>query len=234
MKLVFLHGAGSSSLAYYYQLRHFRNSKAIDLPGHSTGKACNDIESYLEWVRGFISARRYKDVVLCGHSMGGAISLLYALRYPEELKGLILIGTGARLRVHQDHLNLCRQPGPDNANWLAGHMRHFNSVAPDMHPVLSQRAEEVGPEVELNDLLACDKFDVMDQLGKIDLPTQVLCGSDDVMTPVKYSDYLTEHMKNARGVVISGGTHFVQMEKFKKVNEEIESFMGRLKQHALL
>ena len=34
MKLVFLHGAGSSSLAFYYQLRHFRNSKAIDLPGH--------------------------------------------------------------------------------------------------------------------------------------------------------------------------------------------------------
>ena len=229
MKLVFLHGAGSSSLAYYYQLRHFRNSKAIDLPGHSTGKACNDIESYLEWVRGFISARRYKDVVLCGHSMGGAISLLYALRYPEELKGLILIGTGARLRVHQDYLNLCRQPGPNNANWLAGHMRHFDSVAPDMHPVLSQRAEEVGPEVELNDLLACDRFDVMDQLGKIDLPTQILCGSDDVMTPVKYSDYLTEHMQNARKAVISGGSHFVQMEKFKKVNEEIESFMGSLK-----
>ena len=229
MKLVFLHGAGSSSLAYYYQLRHFRNSKAIDLPGHSSGKACNNIESYLEWVRGFISARRYKDVVLCGHSMGGAISLLYALRYPEELKGLILIGTGARLRVHQDYLNLCRQPGPDNANWLAGHMKHFNSVAPDMHPVLSQRAEEVGPEVELNDLMACDRFDVMDQLGKIVLPTQVLCGSDDVMTPVKYSDYLTENMQNARKAVIPGGTHFVQMEKFKTVNEEIESFMGSLK-----
>ncbi|GIS95853.1 MAG: hypothetical protein CM1200mP22_30900 [Dehalococcoidia bacterium] len=72
MKLVFLHGAGNSSLSYYYQLRHFRNSKAIDLPGHSTGQACNDIPSYLEWVRGFITARRYKDVVLCGHSMGGA------------------------------------------------------------------------------------------------------------------------------------------------------------------
>ena len=167
MKLVFLHGAGSSSLSYYYQLRHFRNSKAIDLPGHTSGKACNDIESYLEWVRGFITARRYKDVVLCGHSMGGAIALLYALRYPEELKGLILMGTGARLRVHPDYLDRCRQPGPDNSNWLASHMENFKAVAPDMHPVLSQRAEEVGPEVELNDLLACDKFDVMDQLENI-------------------------------------------------------------------
>ena len=228
MKLVFLHGAGSSSLSYYYQLRHFRNSKAIDLPGHSAGKACNDIESYLEWVRGFITARRYKDVVLCGHSMGGAIALLYGLRYPEELKGLILLGTGARLRVHPDYLERCRQPGPDNSEWLAGHMKYFNRVSKDMHPVLSQRAEEVGPEVELNDLLACDKFDVMDQLGEIELPTQVMCGSDDVMTPVKYSNYLTENLKNARETVIAGGTHFVQMEKFKKVNGEIESFIASL------
>ena len=229
MKLVFLHGAGSSSLSYYYQLRHFRNSKAIDLPGHTTGKACNDIDSYLEWVRGFITARRYKDVVLCGHAMGGAIALLYALRYPEELKGLILMSTGARLNVHPDHLERCRQPGPDNSRWLAGYMKAFKDVASDMHPVLSQRAVELGPEVELNDLLACDSFDVMDQLGKIDLPTQVLCGSEDVMTPVKYADYLTEHMQNAKVTVIEGGSHFVQMEKFKKVNEEIELFMASLK-----
>ncbi len=229
MKLVFLHGAGSSSLAYYYQLRHFRNSKAIDLPGHSTGKACIDMNSYLEWVRGFITARRYKDVVLCGHSMGGAISLLYALRYPEELKGLILLGTGARLKVHPRYLERCRNPGPDNSEWLKGHMEYFEGVAPDMYAVISRRAVEVGPEVELNDLLACDKFDVMDQLGKINLPTQVLCGSEDVMTPVKYSDYLTHNMKNARQTVIPGGTHFVQMEQYKKVNEEIENFMASLK-----
>ncbi len=229
MKLVFLHGEGSSSLAYYYQLRHFRNSKAIDLPGHSSGKACPDIEGYLEWVRGFITARRYKDVVLCGHSMGGAITLLYALRYPQELKGIILVGTGARLRVHPDYLDRCREPGPDNAKWLAGHMKAFKGVEPSMQPVLSQRASEVGPEVELNDLLACDRFDIMDQLEKIDMPAQVLCGSDDIMTPVKYTNYLSEHLQNARETVIPGGGHFVQMQKFKQVNEEIERFMASLK-----
>ena len=229
MKLVFLHGAGSSSLTYYYQLRHFRNSKAIDLPGHSTGKACHDIDSYLEWVRGFITARRYKDVVLCGHAMGGAITLLYALRYPEELKGIILMGTGAWLHVQPDYLDRCREPGPNNSDWLAGYMKSFKHVSPDMHPVLSQRAVELGPEVQLNDLLACDQFDVMGELEQIELPTQILWGSEDKVTPVKYADYLTEHMQNARETVIPGGTHFVQMEEYKKVNEEIEHFMASLK-----
>ena len=124
-------------------------------------------------------------MVLCGHSMGGAITLLYALRYPQELKGIILLGTGARLRVHPDYLERCRQPGPNNSDWLAGHMGYFKGVALDMQPVLSQRAEEVGPEVELNDLLACDRFDVMDRVREIALlypelsPREVACHLSD-------------------------------------------------------
>ena len=145
MKLVFLHGAGNSSLSFYYQLRHFRNSKAIELPGHPTGKACTTIDGYLEWVRGFNAARRYKDVVLCGHSMGGAIALLYALRYPEELRGIILIGTGARLRVHPDYLQRAQEPGEGNTDWLEGQKEYFKGVDADIYQVLVRRATEVGP-----------------------------------------------------------------------------------------
>ncbi len=229
MKLVFLHGAGNSSLSFYYQLRHFRNSKAIDLPGHPSGKACASIVGYLEWVRGFNTARRFKDVVLCGHSMGGAINLLYALRYPDELKGRILIGTGARLRVHQDYLQRCQEPGEDNFSWLEGQREYYKGVDSDIYQVLVRRATEVGPEVELNDLQACDNFDVMDQVQKIQLPTQVMCGSEDVMTPVKYSDYLAQQIKHAREEIIPGGSHYVQLEKYQQVNEQIERFMATLK-----
>ena len=229
MKLVFLHGAGSSSLAFYYQLRHFRNSKAIDLPGHPTGKACVSIEGYLEWVRGYTTARRYKDIVLCGHSMGGAITLLYALMYPEELRGIILIGTGARLKVHPQYLNLCENPGRDNGLWLQGQKEYFQSVESDIGRVLMLRANEVGPAVELTDLQSCDKFDVMDQVSKIQLPTQVICGSRDIMTPVKYSDYLTREIDGAQEEVIPGGNHFVQLEKYQQVNEKIERFLATLK-----
>ena len=229
MKLVFLHGAGCSSLSFYYQLRHFRNSKALDLPGHPEGAACTDVDGYLEWVRGFITARRYKDVVLCGHSMGGAITLKYALRYPEELKGIILLGTGARLRVDPKYLERAANPGEGNRDWLSGHMQHYQAVEPDIYQVLEQRAAAVGPEVELNDLMACDRFDVMDQLDSIQLPTYVICGSDDVMTPVKYSDYLMDHMTNARETIIPGGSHFVQMESYGAVNQGIEGFLDTLK-----
>jgi len=229
MKLVFLHGAGASSLAFYYQLRHFRNSKAIDLPGHPGGKPCISIEGYLEWVRGFITARRYKDVVLCGHSMGGAITLLYALKYPEELRGIILMGTGARLKVHPDYLQRCKEPGEGNKDWIEWEMGYYQDVEPDIQQVLHRRATEIGPEVDLNDYLACDKFDVMDQIHKIKLSTQVLCGDLDTMTPVKYADYLARKIRGAREEIILGGHHYFQLEKYHQVNQQIEGFVASLK-----
>ena len=229
MKLIFLHGAGCSSLSFYYQLRHFRSAKAIDLPGHPDGKPCDTVDGYLEWVRGFIRARRYKNVILCGHSMGGAIAMSYALKYPEELRGLILLGTGARLRVHPQYLQRCQEPGENNAPWLERHLDYYQGVTEEVYPVVKQRAAEVGPEVELNDLMACDTFDVMDSVNQIKLPTRVICGSDDVMTPVRYSEYLTNNIEGASQCIIPGSGHFVHMEKYQRVNEEIEDFLATFK-----
>ena len=49
------------------------------------------------------------------------------------------------------------------------------------------------------------------------------------MTPVKYSDYLGSQISEADVQVIPGGTHYVQLEKYQKVNEQIERFLGSLK-----
>jgi pimeloyl-ACP methyl ester carboxylesterase len=226
---VFVHGAGSSSLSFYYQLRHFRNSKGLDLPGHPDAKPCNSIEGYVEWVRGFNAARRYKDVVLCGHSMGGAIALLYALEYPQELRGLILLATGARLRVHPNYLKRCEEPGEGFSQWLEGQREYYKAVEADLYQALMRRAAEIGPAVELNDLLCCNRFDVMGRVHQIQLPTLVMCGSEDLMTPVKYADYLAQHIPGAREEVIPKAGHFLQLENYRQVNQKMAEFLNTLR-----
>ena len=228
MKPVFIHGAGESSLSFYYQLRHFRNSKAIDLPGHPDGRPCTSIEGYVEWVRGFVAARRYKNVVLCGHSMGGAITQLYALKYPEELKGIMLVGTGARLRVHPKYLKACEDAFENPGQWLEGRRAELAGVEADVRQALLRRSAEVGPAVQLNDLMCCDKFDVMDRVQDIGIPAQVVCGSEDVMTPVKYTDYLEQKIPDSGKTVLEGASHYVQLERHREVNEAIEKFLARL------
>ena len=228
MKLVFLHGAGNSSLSFYYQLRHFRNSKAIDLPGHPDGVPCDSITGYLEWVRGFIKARRYKDVVLCGHSMGGAIAQMYALKYPDELKGLILIGTGAKLKINPDLIvNLTTSVDPTD-RWVDSQKGFFTGVEPDLYQLLVQRAAQIGPDVGLNDLLCCDKFDVLSEISSINLPTEIIAGSMDQLTPVKFSEYLSINIPNSEQHVVVGGDHFLQLKYHREVNGRIEKFLKRL------
>ena len=228
MKLVFLHGSGESSITFYYQMRHFRNSKGLDLPGHPSGKPCTSIEGYVEWVRGFIMARRYKDVILCGHSMGGAIAQQFGLMYPEEIRGLILLGTGARLRVDPKYLQLATEGETDLSQWLDARRSTFDRVPQDVHDMLMRKGEEVGPAVQHNDLMCCDRFDIMEKVQEISLPTAIICGSEDVMTPVKYSNYLKEKISGSGQTVIDGASHFAQVEKPYEVNKAIEDFVARL------
>ena len=94
---------------------------------------------------------------------------------------------------------------------------------------LKRRSMETGPAVELNDLLACDRFDVMAEIQNIGLPTLVICGAEDTMTPVKYADYLADRIPGAKKVIIPGATHFVQLQKHREVNASIEEFLASLK-----
>ncbi len=228
MKPVFVHGAGESSLSFHYQLRHLEGAEGIDLPGHPAGLPCTSVEGYVEWVRGYIAGRGYEDVVLCGHSMGGAITQMYALEYPDELKGIVLIGTGARLRVHPKYLKDCEDGVHAREGWLANRANEYARIDAEMAAALLQRSTAVGPSVKLNDLLCCDRFDVMQRVQEIRVPALIICGTEDVMTPVKYSSYLAERIKDSRITVVEGATHYVQLERHREVNQAIAEFLAGL------
>lgn len=230
MKLVFIHGAGTSGLSFYYQSKHFRNSKAIDLPGHPAGSPCQSIHDYVEWIRGFIAARGYKDVILCGHSMGGAISLAYAHKYPGEIKGLVLMNTGAKLKVSEDIFNSCHiETAEQHATWLKYHEAFFECPDADIKKLLTQKTNIIGPETENLDLQACNDFDMLDQLEDIKLPVEIICGAYDQLTPTKYSEYLKEKITDANLTVIEQSKHFSQLDSHKQVNQAIERFIGHVK-----
>jgi len=228
VKLTFIHGSGGCKEAWYYQTEHFPEADAIDLPGHPDGKPCTSVNSYVEWLLGYICDSGHIDVVLVGHSLGGAIAQLYALRYPEHLEGLIIIGSGARLRVNTMYLEMLEQ-AKSNPNILKDYLNEsYEFIDPELREVLQSKALENGPTVFLNDMLCCDKFDIMDRVHDIKLPTLALCGSEDIMTPPKYTKYLANKIEGAREVIIEGGTHMVFAEKPTVVNQAIEDFLNSL------
>lgn len=228
MKLIFIHGSGGSKEAWCYQTRHFPDAEAIDLPGHPEGELRTSIDDYVEWLRGYIHQRDYGDVVLAGHSLGGGIVLLYALKYPQDLKGIISIGSGARLRVHPMYLEMLEK-AIDDPSILEEFLKIlWELIDPELLEVLKRRAYENGPAAFLNDLHCCDRFDIIDRVQEIKLPTLALCGSEDIMTPPKYTKYLVDRIEGARDVIVSGGTHMVFAEKPEEVNRAIDEFLKSL------
>ena len=228
MKLLFIPGAGCGKQVGRCQTEYFNGSEAVALPGHPEGRPCSSIDGYVEWLRGYIHQQQYQDVVLVGHSMGGAVAQLYGLKYGDEVKALVLIGTGARLRVLPDWLKAVEEMVTDEAAWIKYLEERHRSTVPEIRRVVIEERMWIGPAVMLNDLLCCHKFDIMDRVHNIKLPTLVICGSDDERAPVKYTHYLASKIEAAREVIVNGTGHWVQTEKPRKVNQAIDSFLASL------
>ena len=230
--VVFIHGAGGSHQIWFHQLRVLggrRKVIALDLPGHgdSNGSGADRIEGYRDLVKEFLAKRGLHRTVLVGHSMGGAITQSFALAYPDQLAAIVLVGTGARLRVHPKIFAALRDDPAGAVGTIARSAR-----APDASPEeIEQDAEAMlrtPVEVIERDLRACDAFDLMEQVSAIATPTLVICGTADLMTPPKYAEYLHQQIKGSDLSLIPGAGHMVMLEKPEEVTRAIEAFLNGL------
>ena len=227
--LVFIHGAGGSHQHRLYQVRTLPGAPtyALDLPGHgrSEGPGRDSITAYGDWLVAFLDAAELEQAVLVGHSMGGAIALDVALRYPARVTGLGLVGTGARLRVTPVILNIILQD-LEAAVRLICDWSFGPEAPPEMVRLGRRQMAETPAEVLHGDLVACDAFDVMDRLGEIAVPTVVVCGTQDRLTPPKYSVYLRDHIAGATLHLVEGAGHTVMVEKPPAVVKALEALLA--------
>jgi pimeloyl-ACP methyl ester carboxylesterase len=228
-----VHGTGGSSEVWMRQLEGLADLGhilALDLPGHggSGGTIPKRIEDATAVVAGFLDALGITRVVIGGHSMGGAIAQQFAMACRERLDGLILIGTGARLRVLPRLLDLLANNDREGVDLLM--TLAIGAKAPaELRAALHRSTADNPPGVVLGDLQACDAFDVMSRISTVDTPALVICGEEDQLTPPKYSRFLGQRIAGARIVVVAGSGHYVQVEKPRETTAAIREFLVRLR-----
>lgn len=214
--LILIHGAGGNHLHWPAALRRLPGATvyAIDLPGHgrSTGPGREHIEEYAADVVRFMDAVAVARGVLVGHSMGGAIAQMVALVAPERVAGLVLVGTGARLRVAPVLLEGILQDARGTVALITGW-----AWGPEADPAMVARGRRMmargDPRVLWGDFAACDRFDVRERVGEIAAPALVITGSEDRMTPPKFGQWLAERIPGARFIQVDGAGHMVMLEK---------------------
>lgn len=230
--IILIHGASSCHETWIEQWHFLRNTNHViipDLPGHnnSCGEGFNRIESYAEAVHELIKKLSIGKFVLAGHSMGGAIAQLFALTHPQMLKGLILVSTGARLRVAQSIFKAIDENFSSFAE-LSANFSVFPAADERIKKRIVELIQKCKPAVARKDFEACDNFDIMDRVSGIKSPTLIICGDMDMVTPLKYSQYLHGKIENASLEIIKNAGHIVMLEKPGEVNRAIANFLKNI------
>ena len=229
--VVFVHGAGGTHQHWLHQVRDLPRSPtyALDLPGHgrSEGQGRNTISAYGDWLVEFLDAAGKDQAVLVGHSMGGAIALDVALRHAGRVAGLGLVATGARLRVAPAILDGILEDR-EAAVRLICDFAFGPETSPEMVRMGRRQMGAIPPNVIHGDFAACDAFNVMDRLGEIATPAFVLCGTQDHLTPRKYSIYLRDRIAHSVLHLVEGAGHMVMVERPEAVVAALSSFLEGL------
>lgn len=226
--VLLIHGAGGSHLDWSAELRRLPNAIAADLAAHgrSTAPARTNIRDMAADMLSLLDALSVEHAVLLGHSMGGAVALQSALDHPDRTRGLILIGTGAALPVHPsildgilvDHAKAARQI----TDW------QWSNGFDEAKQRGCERMMRLDARLLQADFAASNAFDMRDQLAKIRVPTLIIAGTADRMTPLKYSEYLRDYIPNAYLITIPGGSHMMMLEQPQAVANAVNPFLEQL------
>lgn len=214
--IVAIHGAAASHLVWPPELRRIQGGRVItpDLPGHgkSGGDSRDSIEAYAEIIGMMIQTLGIAPAIVIGHSMGGAIAQTLALENPSLVAGLVLIGTGPHLAVNPYLLETVQVDIEKVASliskWAWGSTASENMRHLDREQILANP-----PKVVYEDYLACSRFDVRERLSEIQIPTLIIGGTADKMTPWPLSEALQAGISRSQLQQVEDGGHMMMLEQ---------------------
>jgi pimeloyl-ACP methyl ester carboxylesterase len=239
--LVLIHGAGDSSAVWEKQTAYFSTSHqvlAVDLPGHGARvpkPGMDRHEKNAQEVCWIMDQQGISKAVIAGHSMGGAVALTMALEHPERLQGLVLVATGARMKMRPDFLEEARKSAETYGSAVPA-ATHIIPVEQMVHPAipadavewLKDRIGKASAQATYADFQANNNFDVMNRLGEVRVPTLVIGGSEDRMAPRKFAEFLANAIPGARLEILDPCGHYPQVEQEQAFNRAVESFLAEI------
>lgn len=231
MMLFVCHGAGGSALSTEALVKALgEGAFGLSYPGRSDspGPPLASVSQLADYVRVRVlelGGGPAAEHVVVGHSMGGAVALEYALQRPPGLRALVLISTGARLRVHPSILAVAEGlAAAEVAEGLDGAEARGEALCP---PEGFPLTPGVPALTSLADWRAADAFDRMEDVANIETPTLILVGSEDALTPPKYAGYLQRTIHGSELHTFPGAGHDLPRDEPERVAAYIMSFVKR-------
>jgi non-heme chloroperoxidase len=242
--IVFISGWPFDSRSYEYQFNQLSQQgfRCIGIDMRGFGKSDKPWEEYnydffADDIHKVLQALKIKDALLVGHSMGGAISLHYAAKYPKmHIAKLMLCGAAAPSFTQKedypygmteqqvnDLLKLCES---DRAKMLTNFGKIF--FHKEISPELAQWFWMTGMDASAYATAACIELlrdaDLRSDLAKVTIPTLIAHGIHDKICPYEFAKILNKGIAHSQLITFEESGHGLFYDEREKFNKTVMDF----------
>jgi non-heme chloroperoxidase len=247
--IVCVHGFMHSTRAWFHQLEDFPRAGfrtiAYDHRGHGrsvAGSSGHSVENLALDLRTVLEELDLRGAVVVGHSMGGAAVQAFVTRFPEiaaeRLAGLVLLSTfaktplGSRSPRVADRFERIARHAPDmswvmatpNFGLLFARLGFGRDPAPSHVELTRQMLAECPRETRIDASRALIGLDFTGELPGVRVPTLVIGGTADLLTPPAQAKLLARLIPGARLELFPGGGHMLMLERTDALDRMIIDF----------
>jgi 3-oxoadipate enol-lactonase len=242
--VVFLHGFPFSHAMWAPQLEHLVDRYrvvAYDLRGmgqSEVGDGQYTIESYVDDLVALLDHLGEERVVVCGLSMGGYVALRAVEREPERIRGLILADTRSGADTDEGRIGRADSIRALKRQGLTPFIESFlpKVLGPSTlgtRPAVIAAVEEMVKNQRVTGLAGAllamaARTDTTESLHAIRVPTLVLVGEEDTLTPPAQSREIAARIPDAELQVIPSAGHLSNLENPKAFNAALTTYLDRL------
>jgi len=220
--IIYLHGWGQNIEMMQPVANPFKEEfdiVIVDLPGHGKSPEPTkilEVPDFVECIKSLVEKLKIKNPILVGHSFGGKVALLYASKY--EVDKLILFGSPFKKEIKKESLKLKtlktlkKVPGLNKFEEFA--KKHIGSTdyrnaSPTMRRILVEHVN----------------YDITEEVKKINCPTLIVWGTNDMEVDISRAYELESLIKDAGLVVYEGCTHYAYLENLDQTIRVMGSFV---------
>lgn len=233
--IVFLHGVGSDKRVWRLQLDQFgaaRRAIAFDYPGYGESEFTDDAtrDDYAAAMLAAMDALGIKRAHVCGLSLGGVIAIAMHAAAPERCASLIIADSFA---IHPDGQAIfdrsvaasqamtMRALAEARSGLLLG-----SAATPELRAEVIETMAAIDPAAYRLGAAAVWLADQRDRAKRIDVPTLIIVGEEDGITPPTLSEELQRLIAGSRLERIAASGHLANAEQPEAFNKAIESFLS--------
>lgn len=238
--ILFLHGVGSDKSVWEPQLEHFgkqRRAIAFDYPGYGESDFHADAtrDDFAEAMHAGMDGLGIERAHICGLSLGGVIAIAMHAAAPDRCASLILADSFA---VHPEGQAIYGRALEASATGLRGlaERRAPLLLAPNTPNAVCREVIEtmaaINPEAYRLGARAVWLAEQRERAAAIDVPTLVLVGDLDPITPPDLSKELAELVPGARLEVIHNASHIANLDKPDEFNRLVDDFLSAVETEA--